>query len=54
MTTRKNRRLKRDKSLQERAFSNKAKHEKQNAGKKMKLIPHPTIPKTWIEVEDKN
>ncbi len=43
------RRKRRNKNLQQKAFSEKKKHDREMKGKRTVLIPHPTIPKTFIE-----
>lgn len=47
-------RKKKQRTLQQLAFAEKKKYDKQMQGKKTKLVPHPTLPKTFIEkiIED--
>lgn len=42
-------RIKKEKRMRDFALSEKKKHDKDLKGKKTVLVPHPDLPRTWIE-----
>lgn len=50
MAYKQDRRRKKQESMQAKALKVKKKHEALNKGKKTKMVPHPDLPRTFIEV----